>query len=557
MSTQFLALQGNGGSAAPFYRQQAPVAQTVHSPQDSMRLKRYEEHWRFYNGQQWSFVREEGEALVSANYARTIVNKKASWLIGKGMLIDVPQALAKITKPIICKVWKDNDEDKKLLEIATTGGVCGDCPIMAAWEPPTTMQKKLNPYAKGRIRIRVLQPNSVFPLWDPLNMEKLLRLRIVTEVPVPTQPPTDVRRPATMGGQGVTQKRKYVEDIYDDKIIVGWEDEEKTQTTNDLGEIPFVMIPNEVFPGEYWGKSDLDDIIDIQREFNEKLTDISDIVNYHAAPVTIMTGAKAKQLEKGPKALWSGLPADAKVFNLQLGGDLGLSFKYLEFVRQLMLDIANVPEGAFGKIQSISNTSGAALQVQFQPLVEATARKQANYIAGIQKLNYFILRLDQIANKRTYPVDLCRSCGGRIVTFKMKLTDGREVLKRKCYMVDPQTLDFMKPDDVKINITIEHSFGNEVKLMPFGLVKKRWGKTSPSFWDPEPMVDKEKEMKARKELAEKKAEEMKAESAEAGGAAHAKAVELKGTAPPKPEVPPGAAKPTAPAAKPAAPKEPK
>ena len=108
MSTQFLAFQGTGGSAAPFYRQQAPVATTVHSPQDAMRLKRYEEHWRFYNGQQWNFVREEGEALVTANYARTIVNKKASWLIGKGMLLDVPQALRKITKPIIAKVWKQN-----------------------------------------------------------------------------------------------------------------------------------------------------------------------------------------------------------------------------------------------------------------------------------------------------------------------------------------------------------------------------------------------------------------------------------------------------------------
>ena len=60
-----------------------------------MRLKRYEEHWRFYNGQQWSFVREEGEALVSANYSRTIVNKKASWLIGNGMIVETPMALRK------------------------------------------------------------------------------------------------------------------------------------------------------------------------------------------------------------------------------------------------------------------------------------------------------------------------------------------------------------------------------------------------------------------------------------------------------------------------------
>ena len=52
------------------------------------------------------------------------------------------------------------------------------------------------------------------------------------------------------------------------------------------------------------------------------------------------------------------------------------------------------------------------------------------------------------------------------------LQDGREVMKRRCYMIDPQTLDFMKPDDVKVNVTIEHSFGNEVRMMPFGLVTR-------------------------------------------------------------------------------------
>jgi len=541
MSVAFLSLQGNGGTAIPFHRQMAPVASTVHSPVDAMRLKRYEEHWRFFNGLQWSFVREEGEALVMANYSRTVVNKKASWLVGQGQIIEVPQALRKITKPVLCKVWQDNDEDKKLLEMATTGGVTGDVPVLVAYQPPTALEKRLNPHMTGRIRIRLLQPHQVFPTWNPLNVEEIVHLRIVTEVPTYQPVPPDVRggRPAALG-MGVVQKRKYIEDIYPDRIIFGWEDEKKEEMPNILGEIPFVHIPNEKFPGEFWGKSDLDDLVDLQREMNEKLTDISDIVNYHAAPVTIITGAKAKQLEKGPKAMWSGLPADAKVFNLQLGGDLGVSFKYLEFVRQLILDISNIPDGAFGRIQSISNTTGAALQVQFQPLVEATNRKAVNYIAGLQKINYFILRIDQAVNQKVYPVDLCKNCGGRIVSFKTQLQDGREVVKRRCYMVDPQTLDFMKPEDVKVNITIEHSFGNQVKMMPFGLVKEKWGKKSPSFWDPEPMVDKEKEMQARKELAEKKQEEAKAEQADMAEQEHGRQMEQ--IAAKKPEPKPEAAK---------------
>lgn len=534
MSLQFMSLQGNGGTAVPYGRQHAPTTMATYAQEDSNRIKRYEEHWRFYNGQHWGFAREEGEALVTANYSRTIVNKKASWLIGKGMIVDVPQALRKITKPKLEKVWKDNEQDKKLLEMAITGGVTGDVCLLATFQRPTAVELRLNPYAKGRTRIRIVQPASCFPEWNPLNMEELTRLRIVTEVPTYRALPADPKRLATQAGLGVLQKRKFVEDIYPDRIETGWENEPKAVVPNDLGEIPFVHISNEIFPGEYWGKSDLDDIIDIQREFNEKLTDISDIVNYHAAPVTIITGAKAKQLEKGPKALWSGLPSDAKVYNLALGGDLAVSFKYLEFIRQMLMDVSNVPEGAFGRIQAISNTSAAALQVQFQPLVEVTARKQANYIAGLQKLNYFILRLEQLANNTAYPVDLCSNCGGRIVTFKTTTADGREIIKKKCYLVDPQTLEFMKPEDVKVSVTIEHSFGHEVKKMPYGYVKKMWGKEHTSYWDPDPMVDKEAKAKLQKEATEAKMEEAQGQQQDMAEIEHQRAVELKTAAPPKP-----------------------
>lgn len=527
MSVQFMSLQGGAGTAVPFNRQSRPTVTASFSHEDTMRLQRYEEHWRFYNGRQWSFAREEGEALVTANYCRTLVNKKASWLIGNGMIIDVPQALRMITKPKLMKVWKDNDEEKKLMEMAITGGVTGDVCILATYQPPTAVERNLNPYAEGRTRIRLIPPNRCFPEWDPLDMEKLVRLRIVTEVSTPKALPQDSRRPATVAGVGVVQKRKYIEDIYEDRIEEGWEGEQTRVTKNDLGEIPFVHIANENFPGEYWGISDLDDIIDVQREFNEKLTDISDIVNYHAAPVTIITGAKAKQLERGPKALWSGLPPEAKVFNLALGGDLGVSYKYLEFVRQLIMDISNVPEGAFGRIQSISNTSAAALQVQFQPLVEVTKRKQANYISGLQKLNYFILRIDQLVHRTAYPIDLCKQCGGRIVTFKTRTDDGREITKRKCYMVDPQTLEFMKPENVKVSVTVEHSFGNEVKKLPFGLVKERWGKERTSYWDPSPMVDKEAKAKLQKEKAEEQQQEAMQQQEGAAEAEHRRAVELK------------------------------
>lgn len=531
MPITFLGLRGGGSGAVPFDRRDAPnnLTSVAVNPADSLRLKRYEEHWRFYQGLQWNFQREDGEPLVTANYCRALVDKKASWLVGKGMHIDVPEALTDITKPVLDEVWDYNQRDRLLLELAVMGGVTGDVFLLPTYQAPTSTQLALNPYTQGKIRIRLLGSHQVFPYWNPLNKEELLSVRIVTEVSdsVPVQPGDHRRSPSTPTTKGVAHRRRYVEDIFPDRIVEGWDDQEKTMRPNDLGEIPLVHFPNVPFPGEYYGLSDLDGLIDIQREFNEKLTDVSDIVNYHSSPITIITGAKAKNLEKGPKALWSGLPADARVFNLELGGDLPASHRYLELVRQVMLDMANVPEGSLGRDQAISNTSAAALQVQFMPLNESVGRKRPGYEAGLAKVNYFILRYDQLVRNRMYPVDLCADCGGRIVRFVTKTADGREVVKEKCYLIDPQTLEFMKPEDVEVSVTIEHSFGSEVRKMPFGRVKELFGKKSPSFWDPSPMVDAEEEMQQRADHEAAEAEQKAQDTAAASEAAMRLEAELK------------------------------
>ena len=200
--------------------------------------------------------------------------------------------------------------------------------------------------------------------------------------------------------------------------------------------------------------------------------------------MTVILGARAKQLDKGPKSLWSGLPSDAKVFNLELGGNLPASHEYLKTVQQIMFDLAGLPEGSLGRTQPISNTSAAALQVQFQPLVEATERKLPSFKKGLEQVNYLILRYYQLATGISFPVDLCKHCGGRIVEVQ---EDG--VSKRQCFTIDPQTLQFLSPEDVQVSIKRKYSFGSETRKVPFSQALREHKKASSSFWDPEPEVD--------------------------------------------------------------------
>ena len=69
-----------------------------------LRLRRYQESWRFYIGQHWTFAREDGEPLVTVNYARRIVDKLSDWLksYGPAELFDaagVPLAAIRAVAP--------------------------------------------------------------------------------------------------------------------------------------------------------------------------------------------------------------------------------------------------------------------------------------------------------------------------------------------------------------------------------------------------------------------------------------------------------------------------
>jgi hypothetical protein len=108
--------------------------------------------------------------------------------------------------------------------------------------------------------------------------------------------------------------------------------------------------------------------------------------------VTVIVGAKASNLEKGAKKVWGGLPKDAQVFNLE-GGGSGIqgALQYLATLKTSMHELMNVPETALGQVQPISNTSGVALSIQFQPLMNRWAQKSAQYGAGLEKINELVL----------------------------------------------------------------------------------------------------------------------------------------------------------------------
>jgi hypothetical protein len=347
----------------------------VHGP----RLNRYSLNWAMYLGHHWGYRREQGEMQIAVNYYRAFNDYLSRFTFGNGIHFRSPKATEAIIPDRLERIWEvDNDKMRVLLEIGQQGGITGDCFIKVAYEEPWT--DSAGHFHPGRVRLLPMNSSFCFPEFHPHDRTRLLRFK-------------QKYRFWGTSLEGTRQVFTYTEILTDDVIEEYVNDELIDSRPNPLGLIPVVHIPNVPVSGSPWGLSDAHDIITINRAYNEISTDVADIINYHASPVTVIVGAKASNLEKGAKKVWGGLPKDAQVFNLE-GGAQGIdgALKYLELLKRSMHEVMNIPETALGQVQAISNTSGVALSIQFQPLMNRYSQKVAQYGKGIERINELALR---------------------------------------------------------------------------------------------------------------------------------------------------------------------
>jgi hypothetical protein len=342
----------------------------VHGP----RLNRYSLNWAMYLGHHWGYRREQGEMQISLNYYRAFLDYITRFTFGNGVHFRSPKATEAIVPSRLERIWEvDNDKMRVLFEMSQTGGVSGDCFVKVAYEE--AWEDSIGRFHPGRVRILPLNPAFAFPEFHPHDRSRLLRFK-------------QKYRFWGTSLEGTRQVFTYTEILTDDVIEEYINDELIDSRPNPLGLIPVVHIPNIPVSGSPWGLSDAHDIITINRSYNEIATDVADIINYHAAPVTVIIGAKSGNLEKGAKKVWGGLPKDSQVFNLE-GGAAGLTgaMQYMQMLKLAMHELMNIPETALGQAQPISNTSGVALSIQFQPLMNRYIQKIAQYGKGLERIN--------------------------------------------------------------------------------------------------------------------------------------------------------------------------
>lgn len=293
----------------------------------------------------------------------------------------------KDTQGILDSVWIANERHQWTYDLAYQACITGDAFVRIAWDDDF--------YATGlgEFRLQVLDSRTVIPYWDGMNKRKMVGCRI-------QYPVREVQQDSSV-------KMRMYQEIHTASTITELLDGEVTNSyPNPLNEVMIVHFPNEPLPYRKYGRSDLETLLLPNKEFNERASDFSEILAYHAAPVTVIKGARVQNLERGARKIWGGIPKDGDVFNLELQTDLSSTQDYLESIKKHLHECGNVPEEALGALQEVSNTSAAALHVQYQPLIERIKKKQLIFGRGIRNINRMLLRLYEMAGVWEPPKDL-------------------------------------------------------------------------------------------------------------------------------------------------------
>lgn len=355
------------------------------------RITKYYLYWKFYEGMHY---KDFNDGLLSFNYVRAFIDKVSMFLLGDEAFsfhvqsyytTQIDNDVEKLAEELMMYHWGKSNKMELAYEILQMGSVTGDCWLGVEWMPDDEDRY---------CRIRVFDSRQCFVTFENGDYNR---------------PDSFMVRQALdqNGDNSQEHYRLFVQRWTNDKVETWYQkdvsiEEGKTakyeykEYENQYGFIPMVHIKNRPNSAGYYGKSDMNDILKINKVYNEIMQQLKAVIDYHVTPTTVITGASAKSLKKGLGQIWSGLPAEANVFNLGLDVDLSAATNFAKDLKTAMHELSDVPENALGKIQAISNTSAAALQITYHPLVQQANLKAMTYGEGITKVNNMILRILEV-----------------------------------------------------------------------------------------------------------------------------------------------------------------
>lgn len=354
------------------------------------RLRRYRQYQEFYEGRHFERARN-GRSNLVLNYARAVVDKGVAYLLGRGVGFSVvPRREASVrdrrraaeAEQVLYDVAWDNDVEGVDLQVAQNAAVLGDGVYKVLWEP-----------GSGRIRLLSVDPRTFFGVWAGDDPATLRRVEVMyclgaDDLALGGYGLSAGEAEAACGGDGTAE------------VVERWTSSELEVTVgrtttrrgaNPYGFIPFVHVPNLPLANEPWGQSDLVDVIPINREIDERVSDAADVIRFHADPPIVFRGVtEHADLAVGPGTVWD-IPSDADVKLLEWHGAPIAVGEHIERLYRTLYEVTETPRTSFGDSGRL--LSGVALETELRPIVQRTLRKRAWWTRALRRRSALVLAL--------------------------------------------------------------------------------------------------------------------------------------------------------------------
>lgn len=356
---------------------------------DPERQARYRAYLAFYQGEQWPQRRRAGETRLTVNYARVLVRKVASYLMPRPVSFNVPSSpnagsdgQGERAERALAEVYAANDLATLDFQSAIDSAVLGDGAFKVTWDA-----------VLARPVVTAVDPQGLWAWWRPGDPSRLTRVvqRYELEREAASLAFGDVEGPLDLSQPG--RRMKVVEDWRPDRYRIEVDGRTVREGPNPYSWIPYVIYPNLGRPHEFWGASDLEDLLDICRELNERMTVVSRILQVSGHPITVLENVDgADEIKARPGAVWT-LPEDSRAYLLDMlqGGGVSLHIDYINLLYRQLHDLSETPRTAFG--DSGRSLSGVALEVEIQPLVQKVMRKRRTWDTVYRRRNWMLLDL--------------------------------------------------------------------------------------------------------------------------------------------------------------------
>lgn len=343
------------------------------------RLEKFRRNWEIYYGKGQKPLKVAAGAAddnLRMNFGRMFIDKGVAFLFGKDVGFELAEGETTPEEDYLDQVWQANRKMSLLQKLATSGAVCGTAFVKIHWKPG------MDP------RLIICDPEtvSVTLAEDDIDRVVAYKIRYPSVDPV-TKKPIAIQQLIEQDGAGwmITDQRGNVDG--GSMQTVG---EQRWPYTFS----PVVHCQNMIAPHEFWGMSDIeDDLVEAIDKENFTVSNILKILRYHAHPKTWARGVGKADVRVNADELIL-LPNDNSTLqNLEMQSDLVSSIQMHKELKQFVHELARVPEVATGKVESIGQLSGVALEILYQPLIEKTEAKRVTYGEMIVELNRRLLAL--------------------------------------------------------------------------------------------------------------------------------------------------------------------